>query len=49
MKAKTRNLSQKHQIKPHQLQSTNTFAMKNRSQVSFEEYNAKEVLSKFDE
>ena len=49
MRQKHRNLSQKHQVQSDHsdLKSTNTLVLKNRSQISFEERDAKEILSKF--
>lgn len=49
MREKRRNLSQKHQVRSDHsdVKSTNTLVLKNRSQINFEERDAKEILSKF--
>jgi hypothetical protein len=51
MREKKRNLSQKHQVKSDhsELKSTNTLIIKNRSHLSFEDRDPKEILSKYDD
>lgn len=49
MRQKHRNLSQKHQVQSDHsdVDSTNTLVLKNRSQITLQELDAKEILTKF--